>query len=149
MLRRALVVALLLAVGCTRQVDPNPAPKELVIPEGKPAVVNYWATWCAPCKEEMPRIVDAAKRYEGRVTFLGVNVEDDTALASEFEDEYEVPFESVRDTDGTIRDDQGILGLPVTQFYDASGELAFVHQGEIDEDDLNGRIEEVLRLSRS
>ncbi|MEX2394803.1 MAG: TlpA disulfide reductase family protein [Actinomycetota bacterium] len=147
MVRRVLIVLALMVVACVKPVDPAPAPRELVIPEGKPAVVNYWATWCVPCKEEMPRLVDAAKRYSDRVSFLGVNVEDDAELAEKFEDTYEIPFESVRDADGKIRDEQGILGLPVTQFYDASGELAFVHQGEIDEGDLEDRIEGVLRLS--
>jgi thiol-disulfide isomerase/thioredoxin len=151
MLRRAIAVTLLLATSaaCAAKPSPGPGVDELVIPKGKPAVVNYWATWCIPCKEEMPRVVAAAKRYEGRVTFLGVNVEDDAKLAASFEREYKVPFESVPDRDGKIRDDEGILGLPVTQFYDASGELAFVHQGEIDTEDLNDRIEEVLRLSRA
>ena len=146
MLRRALVVLVLFTVACAKPVDPNPAPGDLVIPEGKPAVVNYWATWCIPCKEEMPRVVAAAKKYGDRVNFLGVNVEDSADLAAEFEESYDIPFESVRDADGKIRDEQGILGLPVTQFYDASGELAFVHQGEIKTEDLEERIEEVLKL---
>jgi thiol-disulfide isomerase/thioredoxin len=113
---------------------------------GEPVVVNYWATWCEPCKVEMPRIVDASEKYSGRVGFLGVNVEDDVQAAEEFVRRYKIPFRSVADPQGKIRRDEKVLGLPVTQFYDADGKLALVHQGEIKADELEEKIEEVLRL---
>lgn len=111
---------------------------------GKPVVVNWWATWCKPCKDEMPRIVAAAERYEGRVNFLGVNVEDDVELAAEFAKANDMTFRSVADPDGSIRRANSILGLPVTQFYTSDGDLAFNHQGEIKDDDLEDKIEDTL-----
>lgn len=116
---------------------------------GVPVVVNYWATWCEPCKAEMPRIVDAALRYEDRVAFLGVDVEDDAAGAVRFARRYGIPFPSLGDPNGAIRRDQRIPGLPVTQFWDAAGNLAFVHNGEIEEQRLRERIDEVLRVGRT
>lgn len=112
--------------------------------EGGPAVVNFWATWCEPCKVEMPHIVEAAEHYAGRVSFLGVDVQDDLQAAAAFADEYGMTFESLFDPDRDIVRSQKLLGLPATQFYDASGELAFVKQGEISRDELFEKIEELL-----
>jgi cytochrome c biogenesis protein CcmG/thiol:disulfide interchange protein DsbE len=113
---------------------------------GKPVVVNYWATWCGPCKLEMPRIVAAAKKYDDRVHFLGVDVEDDARSAADFVERYHMTFRSLADPKGEIRKSETLLGLPVTQFYGADGKLKFVHQGEIKRSDLEEKIEEVLRL---
>lgn len=137
--------------GTSALVDGTPSKLDdtLEALRGKPVVVNYWATWCGPCKEEMPRIVDAANTYEGRVHFLGVDVEDDNASAIRFIDEYEMPFRSLADPDGKIRRAQHLVGLPETQFYTADGELAFAHKGEIQADELIDKIEDVLAVSRS
>jgi thiol-disulfide isomerase/thioredoxin len=115
---------------------------------GRPLVVNYWATWCEPCKEEMPRLVEAARRHRGRLQFLGVNVEDDLAAARSFARSYRIPFDSLALSRAEVQESQDILGLPVTQFYRADGELAFVHQGEIKTRDLSDKIDEVLRAER-
>jgi cytochrome c biogenesis protein CcmG/thiol:disulfide interchange protein DsbE len=112
--------------------------------EGKPLVVNYWATWCVPCTNEMPRIVAAASKYRGRVGFLGVNVEDEPGAASRFEQRFGMEFESLGDPNGKIRRAERILGLPVTQFYSSDGELAFLHNGEIDTEELEEKIEDLL-----
>lgn len=115
---------------------------------GKPVVVNYWATWCAPCKEEMPRLVAAARTYRGKVRFLGVDVQDDRAAARRFADTYKMPFTSLADPQRAIVRDQKILGLPVTQFFRADGELAFVHSGEIEAAELEEKIEELIRVGQ-
>jgi thiol-disulfide isomerase/thioredoxin len=116
--------------------------------QGKPVVVNFWATWCAPCKKEMPHIVAAAKRYEGKVGFLGVNVQDDAEAAAAFAKDYGMRFRSIADPDKDITNAEKLLGLPATQFYDAEGELSFLKQGEISNDELIEKIEDVIRASR-
>lgn len=115
---------------------------------GRPIVVNFWATWCEPCKDEMPRLVAAARTYRGRVHFLGVDVQDDPTAAARFADAYRMPFPSMTDPQRAIVRDQKILGLPVTQFYRADGELAFVHSGEIQSDELEEKIEELIRIGQ-
>lgn len=129
-------------------VDVTPAQYEEILADlrGQPLVVNFWATWCVPCKEEMPRLVEAAHRYEGRVRFLGVNVEDGEAAARAFIREVGIPFPSVGDPSGDIRRAEGIVGMPTTQFYRTDGELAFVQNGEIDEDVLAERLEDLVRI---
>jgi thiol-disulfide isomerase/thioredoxin len=111
---------------------------------GKPVVVNFWATWCGPCKTEMPRLVSAANTYKGRVHFLGVDVQDDARSAAEFIREYDIPFRNLSDPDGKIRNAQRLVGLPETQFYAADGELAFLNRGEIHADELIDKIDELL-----
>lgn len=115
---------------------------------GRPVIVNFWATWCEPCKTEMPRLVSAANTYGEQVRFIGVNVEDDRAAAERFAARNDVPFPSLADRDGRIRRAERVLGLPVTQFYRADGQLAFVHNGEVSAEDLKMRIEELIRLGR-
>jgi cytochrome c biogenesis protein CcmG, thiol:disulfide interchange protein DsbE len=128
--------------------SPSKLKTTLASMRGKPVVVNYWATWCGPCKSEMPRIVAAATEYAGKVSFLGVDVQDDTASAADFIRRYKMPFRSLSDPDGKIREAETIRGLPVTQFYSATGELSFEHNGEISDADLQDRIDEVLRAGR-
>jgi thiol-disulfide isomerase/thioredoxin len=111
--------------------------------------VNYWATWCEPCKKEMPRIVASTKRHGSAVGFVGVNVEDDLAAARAFARRYRLPFRSYTMSRADVQRTQRILGLPVTQFYRADGELGFVHQGEISTRDLEDKLGELLRLMRS
>ena len=114
--------------------------------EGTPLVVNWWASWCGPCAREMPLLVEAAGRYEGRVAFLGVNPRDDPEAAADFIERYGIPFPSVGDPDGSIMRDQRILGMPVTRFYRSDGIMAFAQNGEIDSEQLTYRIEELLRI---
>jgi len=112
---------------------------------GKPLVVNFWATWCDPCKAELPRLAAAAKHYAGRIAFLGVDVQDDSGIAARFASRSNVTYQSVADPRRAVVQSQRIIGLPVTQFYDASGKRVVVHQGEIKQDELNKQIRRLLR----
>ena len=134
------------SVGEISEGSPNVFDSTLRSLRGKPVVVNFWATWCEPCKSEMPRIVAAAEKYEGRVHFLGVDVEDDVKAAAAFARRYKMTFRNLSDPDGTIRRDQKLLGLPVTQFYSAEGELSFLQNGEISAKDLDRKIGDVLAV---
>ena len=122
--------------------------KTLMSMRGKPVVVNYWATWCIPCRAEMSRIVAAAARYGSSVHFLGIDVEDDTTAADDFAHQRGVQYPLLADPHGGIRSAQRIVGLPVTQFYRADGELAFVNNGEIQDADLKKRIDDLLIVGR-
>jgi len=113
--------------------------------KGKPLVVNFWATWCDPCKAEMPRLAAAAKKYAGRVSFLGVDVQDDSSIAARFAAKQGVGYQSVADPRRDVAQSQGLIGLPVTQFYDASGKRVTVHQGELRSDVLAKEISGLLK----
>ncbi|MEX0650557.1 MAG: TlpA disulfide reductase family protein [Actinomycetota bacterium] len=97
---------------------------------GTPVVVNLWASWCEPCKAEMPRLAEAAVTHPD-VQFLGVDTLDSREGAESFITEFSVPFPSLFDPDGAIRTELEGFGLPVTVFFDADGEQIAKVEGEL------------------
>jgi thiol-disulfide isomerase/thioredoxin len=97
---------------------------------GHPVVVNDWASWCGPCRQELPLFGRAAARLGKRVAFLGVDAQDSPAAARTFLRERPLPYPSFDDPDGKISASQGpITGYPRTAFYDSSGRLVHLKQG--------------------
>lgn len=105
--------------------------RELALSElrGKPVVMNFWASWCVPCRLEMPILSSAAQRYRGRVQFLGVNVLDRPAQAKAFVRRLGVTFPSVVDEEGGVLERYRVVGLPTTVFLTRSGRILEVHAG--------------------
>lgn len=102
---------------------------------GFPIVANVWASWCIPCRQEFPVLQKLSARYGKKVAFVGVNSEDSNDAATTFLREVPVPYPSYTDPDKEILSSLGGLGgLPDTAFYDSSGELVFLHQGEYRDD---------------
>lgn len=97
---------------------------------GYPVVVNVWASWCVPCRQEFPVLQKLSARYGKQVAFLGVNSEDSDDAAATFLGEEPVPYPSYTDPDKDILTSLGGFGgLPDTAFYDDSGELVNLKQG--------------------
>lgn len=97
---------------------------------GYPAVVNFWASWCGPCRFEFPLLQKAAAAEGKQVAFLGVDVSDSDDSASTFLEEAPVPYPSYTDPGKDIADGVGAsLGLPDTAFYDRDGKLTYLKQG--------------------
>jgi cytochrome c biogenesis protein CcmG/thiol:disulfide interchange protein DsbE len=96
---------------------------------GFPVVVNVWASWCGPCRQEFPTLQKLSARYGKQVAFLGVNSEDSSDAAATFLREAPVPYPSYSDPDKDIYDTIGGIGFPNTAFYDPSGDLLYVKQG--------------------
>ncbi len=98
--------------------------------KGYPVVVNQWASWCGPCREEFPWFQKASAKYGKRVAFIGVDSQDSNDAARTFLEEEPVPYPSYIDPDkdiGALL--KATLGLPDTSFYDRSGKLVFTKQG--------------------
>lgn len=97
---------------------------------GRPVVVNKWASWCGPCRAEFPFFASQARKRDGEIVFLGVNSSDNRGDANEFLRENPVPFPSFEDPDLEVAASfNGVQAFPTTAYYDADGELAYVHQG--------------------
>jgi thiol-disulfide isomerase/thioredoxin len=96
---------------------------------GHPVVVNLWASWCGPCRFELPFLQRQANKLGDRVAFLGVNVGDNRNDARDFAAQYPMPYPSFEDPDRKLLERYGARGLPATAFYDAEGELVLLHQG--------------------
>jgi len=102
--------------------------------EGTPVVVNFWGSWCPPCREEMPRFVAAHDEFGDRVQFLGVDILDSRDDADAFMEEFGMTFPSVFDVPDAIKTSLGLYGQPVTVFFRADGSHAFDWTGPIPDD---------------
>jgi cytochrome c biogenesis protein CcmG/thiol:disulfide interchange protein DsbE len=98
---------------------------------GHPVVVNKWASWCGPCREEFPWFQRLAAELGTRTAFVGVNSNDSNAAARTFLKEFPVPYPSYSDPDAEIaRSIRATAGFPGTAFYDRGGRLVDTRQGE-------------------
>lgn len=96
---------------------------------GTPVVINVWASWCAPCRSEMPLLVAAASDGAADVAFLGVASADRRDDAERFLQEFGVPYPNVLDSSGEIGELVELIGLPATLVVDREGRLAARHDG--------------------
>jgi thiol-disulfide isomerase/thioredoxin len=124
-------------------VDPDSFQALLGELEGTPVLVNVWASWCGPCRDEAPHLAAANAEYGDRVQFLGLDILDEREAARRFMREYGWTYPSVFDLPGAVRDSLGVLGQPVTLFYDASGELVDTHTGALTEEQLTEQLEQI------
>jgi cytochrome c biogenesis protein CcmG/thiol:disulfide interchange protein DsbE len=110
-------------------------------------VINFWASWCVPCKREAPAFAAAATRYAGRVVFLGVDIQDLNGPARRFLRRYRVNYVSVRASESTTAS-YGLTGIPETYYLDARGHAVEHEIGEVTTTELADGITLLLKDSR-
>lgn len=116
-------------------------PFQLTSIVGTPTVMNFFATWCAPCRAELPEFEEVSQDVAADVAFLGVNTrETDVDGALALLDETGVTFPVVLGDDGDLFEIIGGLGMPTTAFVDADGTIVEVHTGALDDDALRAKI---------
>lgn len=103
--------------------------KQIAGLHGYPVVVNVWASWCVPCRQEFPLMQKLAAKYGKKVAFLGVNSEDSNDAAATFLREAPVPYPSFTDPGKDIYDSLNAYGFPNTAYYDRSGKLVYLKPG--------------------
>jgi len=113
---------------------------------GKVVVVNFWASWCPPCRAEAPRFVAASQKYRDRgVVFVGVDINDNPVDARAFLQEFGIDYVNGPDEKLAITEAYGVTGLPTTLIIDRQGRIRQRWQGEIQAEQLSGLVEEALR----
>ncbi|MCP4499865.1 MAG: TlpA family protein disulfide reductase [Deltaproteobacteria bacterium] len=102
--------------------------------KGKVVLVDFWASWCAPCRRSMPYYKDLYARHHDRgFEIVGVSVDDDLETAKRFADEYDVPFPMVWDSNKTIVSSVDISTMPTAFVINKAGLIAYTHEGFNDE----------------
>jgi cytochrome c biogenesis protein CcmG, thiol:disulfide interchange protein DsbE len=107
---------------------------------GWPVVLNFWASWCLPCKKEAPRLRAAANEHRGEVAFLGIDVQDFESDALRFLERYDANYISVRDGGDSTYRAYGLTGLPETYFLDVRGRVVAHTVGELSASGLDAGI---------
>ena len=95
-------------------------------------LVNFWASWCAPCKDESPAIEKYSQAHEN-LTVVGMNTEDLTPDAEGFASDLGLTWQMFHDGDGALKDAYGILYLPESFLIDPQGNLALIRRGPVDD----------------
>jgi cytochrome c biogenesis protein CcmG, thiol:disulfide interchange protein DsbE len=113
---------------------------------GHPVVVNFWASWCIPCKHEAPLLAASARAHAGKVAFLGIDVQDFSSDARKFLKRFDTPYVSLHagGGKGDVYEDYGLTGVPETYWLDVRGRIVAHHPGEISREQLENRIREVM-----
>ena len=113
---------------------------------GSVVFLNFWASWCPPCRSEARALEDAWRRYKDQgVVFVGVNTQDDEAHARDFIAEFGVTYPNGQDPGGRIAIDYGVWGLPETFFIDREGRITYKHVGTLGAGTMTTKLGEALR----
>lgn len=126
--------------------------KTLLKPNGKPLLVNFWATWCDPCREEFPDLVKIDNDFRGKIDFFTVSLDDSAEIATSVPQflesmKAEMPAYLLKVPDegevisAVAKDWQG--GLPFTILYNEKGEIAYFKQGKVKIETLKAEIEKL------
>jgi thiol-disulfide isomerase/thioredoxin len=149
-LARAFAAIVLLTAAAIAALAQSTAPKitqiditglrRLVRPQGKPLLINFWATWCVPCREEYPDLVKIDQEYRGKIDFVTVSLDDladkDT-LVPQFLAEMKAqmpPYLLITDNEEAamaVVSKEWTGGLPFTILFDAKGGIAYSRQGKV------------------
>ncbi|MEZ4605961.1 MAG: TlpA disulfide reductase family protein [Deinococcales bacterium] len=111
-----------------------------------PLVINFWASWCPPCRDEAPVLERLWQDYQDDLLILGINTQDPQAGNAEaFLDEFKLSFPNVRDEKSRVSIDYGVLGLPETFFIRKDGTLSFRHAGPLTKDIFEREVAKILQ----
>ena len=137
--------------------DPRPAPDfslrqlgaqdrmvALTALRGRPVVVNFWASWCVPCRKELPAIQRVADDVDSNVAVIGVNHLDNEQDALDFAKDVGITFPTGYDRGGEVAPRYRLFGMPTTVFIDERGRIVHQKTGEITETELREKLNELF-----
>lgn len=112
---------------------------------GKVVMVDFWSSWCPPCRDEAPTLAEVYREYEGReIEFVGVAIWDDPRRVNGYVEEFALPYLNLVDEKGRIAIDYGVAGIPEKFFIDIKGNLVRKFVGPIDSESLREALDTLL-----
>lgn len=112
--------------------------------KGKPVLINFFASWCLPCREEMPVLEQIVQEYQPKgVVFLGIAVDDTEIKMKDFIKRYGVTFPVGLDKTAGIQKSFGLYGIPTTYFIDKNGIINYFHSGVVTEELLRHELDKL------
>ncbi|MDN4594938.1 redoxin family protein [Polycladomyces subterraneus] len=115
---------------------------------GKPALINFWATWCPPCREEMPVLQSMYKRYGKHVDFFMVNLtteETNVERVSQFLQQHKLTFPVLKDETGEVAETYSILAIPTTYIVDANGVIVWSKTGAVTKKEVTDVLDSLIK----
>ena len=123
----------------------RPGKLELASLRGQAVVLNFWASWCLPCKREAPLLVAASKKWGPKgLVVVGVDANDFSADARRFMRRYGITYPVVHDGKGSWLDDYGVSGFPETFFVRPDGRVSSWVQGELSKEEIETGVRKAL-----
>lgn len=109
---------------------------------GRPVVLNFWASWCQPCRDEAP-LLEATARARPDVVFIGINIQDKRPDAEAYLAQFGISYPNVLDASGAVSIDYGVSGIPETFFIDRTGRIAKKWIGPLNQSQLRQYLERI------
>lgn len=113
--------------------------------KGKAVLINFWATWCYPCREEMDDLQAIYNKYKDKgVVILGVNVREGKGIVTEFANRFNITYPILLDEDGKVSDAYNVFGIPSTLFIDKDGIIRDTVMGQMDEEMIAEKVNKLI-----
>jgi len=138
----SLFVALVAITGTATAKEMNEKAKDFTLPsrsgenvrlaelQGEVVLVNFWASWCGPCRKELPKLEEMHQKYKDLgVTILGINIDETRELSQKLLKDVEVNFPVLYDHDSEVAEPYNIQAMPSTFIIDKSGNFRYLHLG--------------------
>jgi len=111
--------------------------------KGKPIVLNFWATWCPDCLNEMPWFEEEYRKSNGSIVFIGVDLQESGDKVMKFVSEHSITYPILLDPDGTVRGIYHSMGVPTTYFINSNGTVVDKKNGGLTLEELQQKLEEI------